>query len=42
MIGGRPKDNKDWMVRAQALVEAGATAMKAAEARNAEALFDAG
>ena len=42
MMGDRPKDRDEWMKRAQALRDAGVLAMKAAEARNAEALFSAG
>ena len=42
MIGDRPKDQSEWMERAQALRDAGVLAMKAAEAKDAEALFSAG
>jgi len=42
MLGGRAKDNGEWMKIAQALVDAGVVALKAAEAKNPAALFDAG
>lgn len=42
MIGGRAKDNADWIRMAQALVDAGMVAFKATEARSPEALFEAG
>lgn len=42
MIGDRPKDMDEWMKRAQALRDAGVLAMKAAEAKDPEALFSAG
>jgi hypothetical protein len=42
MIGERPKDKGDWMKMSQALVDAGVVALKAAEAKNPEALFEAG
>jgi hypothetical protein len=42
MIGDRPKDRDEWMKRAQALRDAGVLAMKAAEAKDREALFSAG
>ena len=42
MIGDRARDRGDWMRMSQALVEAGVVALKAAEAKNPEALFEAG
>jgi len=42
MIGDRARDKGDWMKMSQALVDAGVVALKAAEARNPEALFEAG
>ena len=42
MIGDRAKDKGDWMKMSQALVDAGVVALKAAEAKNPEALFEAG
>jgi hypothetical protein len=38
----RARDRADWMMRSRELVEAGTIALKAANARNAEALLDAG
>ena len=42
MIGKRARDKGDWMKMSQALVDAGVVALKAAEAKNPEALFEAG
>ena len=42
MIGSRAKNTAVWMKSSQALVDAGAIALKAAEARNLDALVDAG
>jgi hypothetical protein len=42
MIGDRVKDRGEWMKMARALVDVGVVAMKAAEAKNPEALFEAG
>jgi hypothetical protein len=42
MMGERPKDKGEWMNRARALIDAGILAKKAAEAKNPEALFNAG
>ena len=42
MIGGRARDKGDWMKMSQALVDVGVVALKAAEAKNPEALFEAG
>jgi hypothetical protein len=42
MIPARAKDNGEWMKMSQALVDVGMVALKAADARNPEALFDAG
>lgn len=42
MMDGRARDNKEWMTRARRLMDAGEKALKAADARNVDALFDAG
>jgi len=42
MMGSRVKDRGDWMKMSQALVDVGVVALKAAEAKNAPALFEAG
>jgi hypothetical protein len=42
MMPGRAKQDKDWIRLAQALVDVGVVAHKAAQAKNAEALFEAG
>jgi len=42
MIGDRPRDRDNWMKMSQALVDVGVVALKAAEAKNPEALFEAG
>ena len=42
LIGPRAKDQSDWVEMAQALTHAALAAMKAAEARDPEALFSAG
>ena len=42
MIGGRARDGKQWMNAARGLTVAATRALKAAEAKNATALFDAG
>ncbi len=42
MIGDRAKDTGDWIKAAQALIEAGTVAFKAAEAKNVDALIEAG
>ena len=42
MMAPRAVDGGDWMKAAQALVDTGMLAVRAAEARNAEQLFDAG
>ena len=42
MIGKRAKDQGDWMKMAQGLIEAGVAATKATEAKDVQALFDAG
>jgi hypothetical protein len=42
MIPARAKDNGEWMKMAQALVDVGMVAVKAADSRNPEVLFDAG
>ena len=42
MIGSRAKDNDAWMKAAQALVEAGTVAFKAAEEKDVDALLEAG
>ena len=42
MIGSRAKDRGEWMKESQALVDLGAAAFKAAEAKDAEAVAKAG
>jgi rRNA maturation endonuclease Nob1 len=42
MMGERARDRGEWMKLSQALVDVGVTALKAAEAKNPEALFEAG
>ena len=42
MMSGRAKDTGEWMRLAQALVEVGQRAIKAAESENSKAVFDAG
>ena len=42
MIGSRAKDQGDWIKVAQALVNAGTLAFRAAEAKNEDALIEAG
>jgi len=42
MIGNRVKDKGDWMKMSKALTDAGVIALKAAEAKNPAALFEAG
>lgn len=42
MMSGRAKDDGEWMQLAQALVEVGQRAIKAAESKNSRAVFDAG
>lgn len=42
MMDPRAKDRDDWMQYAQGLVDTGVMAIKAAEARDPEAVFDAG
>ena len=42
MIGDRVRDKGDWIKMSQALVDIGVVALKAAEAKNPEALFEAG
>ena len=42
MIGARAKDQGEWIKLSQALVDVGMVAVKAAQAKNAEALFEAG
>ncbi len=42
MIGNRAKDQGDWIKAAQALVDAGTVAFRAAEAKNVDALIEAG
>ena len=42
MIGSRVKDKGDWIKMSQGLIDAGVIALKAAEAKNPEALFEAG
>lgn len=42
MLGGRVKDRGAWLAMSRALTDAGATAVKAAEEKNVQALFDSG
>ncbi|MGE0814177.1 MAG: hypothetical protein AB7O28_27430 [Vicinamibacterales bacterium] len=42
MLGPRPKDGGDWMQMARALVDVGDKAVRAATARNPQAVFDVG
>lgn len=42
MIGERARDKGEWWKMSQALVDVGIVALKAAEAKNPEALFEAG
>ena len=42
MMGSRAMNTEAWMKSSQALADAGALALKAAEARNVEAVTDAG
>jgi hypothetical protein len=42
MVEGRARDQKDWFATARRLSDAGSEALKAAEAKNTEALFAAG
>jgi hypothetical protein len=42
MMTGRARDNGDWMILSQALVDVGDRAIKAAEAKNTKAVFDVG
>jgi hypothetical protein len=42
MIPGRAKNNDDWMKKAQALIDVGVLAMKAAEAKDAAAVIKIG
>lgn len=42
MIGDRARDKGEWIRMSRALVDVGMAALKAAEAKNAEALFEAG
>ncbi len=42
MMSGRARDRGDWTTMSQALIEVGREALKAADARNSEAVFDAG
>ena len=42
MIPGRAKDNTDWMKKAEALVDVGVKAMKAAEAKDSDAVVKIG
>ena len=42
MLGNRAKDGGEWMQQAAALIEAGQQAIRAAESRDKQAVFDAG
>jgi len=42
MMGDRAKDKTQWLMMARAMVDAGVVALKAAQSKNLDALFDAG
>ena len=42
MMTGRAKDSGDWMTLSQALIDVGQRAIKAAESKNPQAVFDVG
>jgi hypothetical protein len=42
MLDGRARDKKEWMTAVRRLIDTAEKAMKAAEAKNPEAVFDAG
>jgi hypothetical protein len=42
MIGNRPKDDEEWMRLCQALIEVGTRTVKAAEAKDRDAIFTVG
>jgi hypothetical protein len=42
MMEGRARDKDDWMIVSRGLADAAATAVEAAEAKDVDALFDAG
>lgn len=42
MLGPRPKDGGEWMQMSRALVDVGEKAIRAAEAHNAQGVFDVG
>ena len=42
MMPGRARDNGDWMKFSQALIDVGQRAIKAAESKNTQAVFDVG
>ena len=42
MMGERPRDNEAWIAYTQNMIDAAATALAAAEAEDAEAVFDVG
>ena len=42
MMTGRAKDSGDWMKLSQVLIDVGQRAIKAAESKNTQAVFDAG
>lgn len=42
MMNGRARDRGEWMAMSQAMIESGREALRAADARNSAAVFDAG
>jgi cytochrome c556 len=42
MMGSRAKDQTGWMIRSQAMIDAALLASKAAEAKDVDAIFNAG
>lgn len=42
MMGSRAKDNGEWMRQSQALIDVGIRTVKAAEARDKDAIFEVG
>ena len=42
MMGSRVRDQQDWLTLSRAMIEAGKSAIKAAEARDTAAVFNAG
>ena len=42
MLGNRPRDDEQWMVFSQEMIDAAAVALEAARAQDPEAIFDSG